>query len=588
MAHMAQFKKTQANETGFDVAYMVRMGLLAGVVAAYVAVIGMVKVFSERELIAGLFTLGQVLLLAPPLGLGYYVARQKGAGLPGISLFSGFIMGIVSSVPPVLLIILEENVANIRTMFVNISPDLITVLTFNRENIYIGSLILLMVMGVSGLLGATLPLLPEQWRKAVVLGVAWTLGIGLMSELLINVLRPLLGTGFIRLIFQSGALRPFTALNIFLIAFAFSIFWQTQGGSIRTRYRKVVARRPKPVRYGSISVGGLLLLALPWIVGTFLTDVLDNIGLYILMGLGLNIAVGLAGLLDLGYLTNFAVGAYVAGVLTSTGQYGQANLSFWLVIPVALLAAMLTGFVLALPVLRMRGDYLAIATLGFGQIIGALALSDWLAPYIGGAQGILAIPNPAILGFSFSRPEHFYYIILVACLAMLFVSVRLNNSRTGRQWMALREDEDVAAAMGIDTTLTKLLAFTLSAAAGGVAGAIFAAKLGTVFPQSFNLLVSINVLSIIIVGGMGSIPGIVLGAFVLIGAPELLREFAEYRLLIYGALLIVVMLLRPEGLWPSATRRRELYDAMEANVDLTAPHTEAISHGQTAEADKMD
>ncbi len=588
MAQMAQFKKTQANETGFDVAYMIRMGLLAGIVAAYVAVIGMVRVFSERELIAGLFTLGQVLLLAPPLGLGYYMARQKGNGLPGINLLSGFIIGIVAALPLVLLIIMEQTIANIRTMFVNISPDLITVLTFNRENIYSGSLILLLVMGISGLLGAALPLLPERWRKAVVLGTAWTLGLGLMSELLINVLRPLLGTGFIRLIFQSGALRSFTAVNIFLIAFAFSIFWQTQGGVIRIRYRKVVAGRPKSVRYGGISLGGLILLALPWIVGTFLTDVLDNIGLYILMGLGLNIAVGLAGLLDLGYLTNFAVGAYVAGVLTSTGQYGHANLSFWLVIPIALLAAMLTGFVLALPVLRMRGDYLAIATLGFGQIIGALALSDWLAPYIGGAQGILAIPNPTIFGFSFSRPEHFYYIILAACLTMLFVSVRLNNSRTGRQWMALREDEDVAAAMGIDTTLTKLLAFTLSAAAGGVAGAIFAAKLGTVFPQSFNLLVSINVLSIIIVGGMGSIPGIVLGAFVLIGAPELLREFAEYRLLIYGALLIVVMLLRPEGLWPSATRRRELYDAMEANVDLTAPHPDAISHGQTAEAHKVD
>ncbi|NJN54445.1 MAG: ABC transporter ATP-binding protein [Anaerolineae bacterium] len=327
---------------------------------------------------------------------------------------------------------------------------------------------------------------------------------------------------------------------------------------------------------------------LPWIVGTFLSDVLDNVGLYILMGLGLNIAVGLAGLLDLGYVTNFAVGAYVTAVLTSTGQFGIGPIPFWVVIPIALLSAMLTGFVLALPVLRMRGDYLAIATLGFGEIIRVLALSDWLASRIGGPQGILEIQNPTLFGLAFSTPERFYYIILVACLAMLFVSVRLNNSRTGRQWMALREDEDVAAAMGIDTTLTKLLAFTLSAAAGGVAGAIFAAKLGTVFPQSFNLFVSINVLSIIIIGGMGSIPGIVLGAFLLIGAPELLREFQEYRLLIYGALLIVVMLKRPEGLWPSATRRRELYDALEATADLGVVHSEVISHGQSAEARRMD
>ncbi|HFE67643.1 MAG TPA: branched-chain amino acid ABC transporter permease, partial [Chloroflexi bacterium] len=162
--------------------------------------------------------------------------------------------------------------------------------------------------------------------------------------------------------------------------------------------------------------------------------------------------------------------------------------------------------------------------------------------------------------------------------------IRLNNSRTGRQWMALREDEDVAAAMGIDTTVSKLLAFTISAASGGLAGAIFAAKLGTIFPQSFSLLVSINVLSIIIIGGIGSIPGIILGSFLLIGTPELLREFAEYRLLLYGALLIITMLLRPAGLWPSAVRKRELEDAMDegSGPEVTVPDSAVISHGQEA------
>ncbi|MBE7533920.1 MAG: branched-chain amino acid ABC transporter permease [Chloroflexi bacterium] len=357
---------------------------------------------------------------------------------------------------------------------------------------------------------------------------------------------------------------------------------------MRGRLQQFTAPRQKQVRWSGAGISGIILLILPWALGTFLSEVLNNVGLYILMGLGLNIAVGLAGLLDLGYVTNFAVGAYVTAVLTTTSQYGLGPIPFWLVIPIALLAAMLTGFVFALPVLRMRGDYLAIATLGFGEIIRVLVLSDWLASRIGGPQGILALQNPSIGNFFFARPEHFYYIILVACLAMLFVSVRLNNSRTGRQWMALREDEDVAAAMGIDTILTKLLAFTLSAAAGGVAGAIFAAKLGTVFPQSFNLFVSINVLSIIIIGGMGSIPGIVLGAFLLIGAPELLREFQEYRLLIYGALLIVVMLRRPEGLWPSATRRRELQDAMDLTSHLGVVHSEVISHGQSANPSRMD
>ena len=230
---------------------------------------------------------------------------------------------------------------------------------------------------------------------------------------------------------------------------------------------------------------------------------------------------------------------------------------------------MLTGFTLALPVLRMRGDYLAIATLGFGEIIRLLALSDWLKPYIGGAQGVLFIPKPSVpligaitIGrftfFDFSDPRWVYYLFLAACLLMLFISLRLNNSRTGRQWMAMREDEDAAGAMGIDTMKTKMLAFTLSAASGGLAGAIFASKIGTIFPHSFQLLISVNTLCIIIVGGMGRIPGIVVGALALIGLPELLREFAEYRLLMYGALLVVMMLVRPEGLWPSAARRREL------------------------------
>jgi branched-chain amino acid transport system permease protein len=278
------------------------------------------------------------------------------------------------------------------------------------------------------------------------------------------------------------------------------------------------------------------------------------------MGIGLNIAIGLAGLLDLGYVTNYAVGAYVMAVLTSTGQLGigGGTLNFWIVVPLCIVVAMFTGFVFAVPVLKMRGDYLAIATLGFGEIIGTLALSDWLRPTLGGAQGILGVPNPNFFGTDLKDPEQLYYIVLIACVITLFVSIRLNNSRIGRQWMAIREDEDVAAAMGIDTARSKLLAFTLSAATGGLAGAIFAAKVSTVFPNSFSVFVSINVLALIIVGGMGSNPGIVLGAIALVGLPELLREFSEFRWLIYGALLIFMMLNRPEGLLPSQVTQREL------------------------------
>ncbi|RMG90853.1 MAG: branched-chain amino acid ABC transporter permease [Chloroflexi bacterium] len=320
-------------------------------------------------------------------------------------------------------------------------------------------------------------------------------------------------------------------------------------------------------RRAGMGVGLLILLILPWILGTYLSEVLDNVGLFILMGLGLNIAVGLAGLLDLGYVATFAIGAYVMGLFTSTSSLGVGELNFWIVLPISILAAMTAGFLLALPVLHMRGDYLAITTLGFGEIIRILALSDWLSPIIGGAQGILAIPKPQIGSFVFRGPQEIYYLILAGCILAIFVSSRLNNSRTGRQWMAMREDEDVAAAMGIDTTKSKVLAFTLSAASGGLAGAIFASKLGTIFPHSFNLLISINVLSLIIVGGMGSLPGVVVGAFALVALPELLREFAEYRLLLYGALLIVMMLARPEGLWPSAVRRRELKGTEEEEIE---------------------
>jgi branched-chain amino acid transport system permease protein len=278
------------------------------------------------------------------------------------------------------------------------------------------------------------------------------------------------------------------------------------------------------------------------------------------MGLGLNIVVGFAGLLDLGYVAFFAIGAYTMGLLTSTTELGAVEgFNFWLAIPVSVVVAVFFGIVLGFPVLRMRGDYLAITTLGFGEIIRILALSDWLKPYIGGAQGILRIPPPSIGGLEFDTPQMMYYIVLFGALLAAFIAVRLRDSRLGRQWMALREDEDVAEAMGINLISTKLLAFAIGAGFSGLSGAIFAARVGTIFPHSFNLLISINVLALIIVGGLGSIPGVVIGALILVGMPELLREFAEYRLLMYGILLIVMMLTRPEGFLPAETIRREFH-----------------------------
>jgi len=233
-------------------------------------------------------------------------------------------------------------------------------------------------------------------------------------------------------------------------------------------------------------------------------------------------------------------------------------LNFWTALPVSVIVGVVWGYILGFPVLRLRGDYLAIVTLGFGEIIRILATSNWLAPFAGGPQGVLHIPNPEFFGIVMNQPQQMYYIVFGGSLLIAFVTIRLRDSRLGRQWMAMREDEDVAEAMGINLVQTKLLAFGIGAAFSAMAGAVFAARVGNIFPHSFNLLISINALALIIVGGLGSIPGVIVGAFILVGLPELLREFTEYRLLMYGILLIVMMLFKPEGFLPAETLKREL------------------------------
>ncbi|MBW2411653.1 MAG: branched-chain amino acid ABC transporter permease, partial [Deltaproteobacteria bacterium] len=318
------------------------------------------------------------------------------------------------------------------------------------------------------------------------------------------------------------------------------------------------AGQQRTLKLASLLALAFVLLILPKILGLFLSEVLTIVGLYVLLGLGLNIVVGFAGLLDLGYVAFFAVGSYVVAILTSP-ELGFFSMGFWSALPFVLAAGILSGVLLGVPVLKMRGDYLAIATLGFGEIIRILVLSDWLKPWIGGAQGIGQLPNISLAGYTFSTPQQIYYFILAGCLLVGFISWRLRDSRLGRAWMAVREDEDVAQAMGINLVATKLMAFATGAGFSALSGAIFATKIGSVYPHSFNVIVSINIICLIIVGGMGSIPGVIVGAFALVGLPELLREFAEFRLLVYGAALVAMMLLKPEGLWPDVKRRRELH-----------------------------
>jgi branched-chain amino acid transport system permease protein len=263
----------------------------------------------------------------------------------------------------------------------------------------------------------------------------------------------------------------------------------------------------------------------------------------------------------------FAIGAYGYAFLSGASR-SVADLPFPVVIPLVMLLAALGGVLLGIPVLRLRGDYLAIVTLGFGEIIRLLVNN--LTHLTGGPQGILQIPRPRLLGFEFHDPAHFFYLILIGCVIVAFVSARLNDSRIGRAWIAIREDEDVARALGINVWQHKLLAFGIGASFAGLGGAIFASRQSAIFPVDFTLLVSIYVLCLVIIGGMGSIPGVVLGSAILVGLPEVLRELADYRLLAFGALLVLTMAVRPEGLLPSWRRASEIHEqAGEDAVETT-------------------
>ena len=557
-----------------------KIGLIAGVVAASVSAIGMVQTFDQRDLITNVLTLGQILLFTASALAGYLAGRQYKASERVPTIFSGLLAGFVTALPVLGIILLTVLFPDIRTKLVNVSPALVEILTLGLGPA-LGSLVLAAVMAILGLGGSLVYIIPERIARPILMAILWTLVLGLLSEVLLGILRPLLGTQITRLLFGTKGLQPVSTVAVFLLVTLAYWWWSTRGQeNVQLRLQAQNPDSARRTRTLTFAGGIVALLILPFILGTYLTEVLDNVGLFILMGLGLNIVVGFAGLLDLGYVAFFAIGAYVMGVLTSQSALGIADMSFWIALPIAVSSSVLAGIVLGTPVLRMRGDYLAIVTLGFGEIIRVLATSDLLKPYIGGAQGILQISKPVLGSFRLVQPEEFYYLILAGCTLAAFVSWRLRDARLGRQWMAMREDEDVAEAMGIHLVKTKLLAFAIGAGFSGLAGAIFASRLSSIFPHSFNLLISINVLSLIIVGGIGSLPGVVVGALVLVGLPELLREFAEYRLLMYGALLIVMMITRPAGLWPSAVRKRELERVGE---ETPAFPSERAEHPETHE-----
>jgi branched-chain amino acid transport system permease protein len=346
--------------------------------------------------------------------------------------------------------------------------------------------------------------------------------------------------------------------------------------------------RKHPAVVGSgVALVALALLLLPFALsaaGTAWVRIANFAILYVLLALGLNIVVGFAGLLDLGYIAFYAVGAYAYALLA--GPHFGLHLPFWVVLPIGAAIAAIFGILLGAPTLKLRGDYLAIVTLGFGEIV-RIFLNNLSRPVniTNGPQGLARIDpfslggidfskNESIAGVLVSGPMKYYYLLLLVMLALIVVNVRLQNSRIGRAWEAIREDEIAARAMGIDTTRMKLLAFAMGATFGGVAGGMFSAIQGFVSPESFVLVESVMVVSMVVLGGMGNIGGVILGAVLLSFVPEILRYTVEpaqkalfgrsliepevIRMLLFGLALVLIMLFRPAGLLPSAVRKREL------------------------------
>jgi len=290
----------------------------------------------------------------------------------------------------------------------------------------------------------------------------------------------------------------------------------------------------------------LLALAIifPLVFDTYQTNIMVTALIFVVLGLGLNIGVGLAGLLDLGYVAFFGVGAYTYAILNANFDMG-----FWIVLPIGGMLGCLFGVVLGFPILRLRGDYLAIVTLGFGMIF-KVVMENW-ETLSQGPSGIANIDRPGLFGLEMTLAQstvYIYYIIIALVVLTIIVTNRLKNSRVGRAWIALREDEIACVAMGIDMARTKLSAYALGAFWAGMVGVLFAAKTTFINPAGFTFMQSAIILSIVVLGGMGSILGVILGAFILVLLPEYLRAFSEYRMLVFGAAMTLMMIFRPQGL----------------------------------------
>jgi len=351
-------------------------------------------------------------------------------------------------------------------------------------------------------------------------------------------------------------------------SFLLSFVWRwalerkEKGGSVKENsgaLKKAVLVKTKQYKLQGLIAIGVLLIALPFLASMYHTSIITTALIYVILGLGLNVVVGLGGLLHLGYAAFYAVGAYTYALL-----HYHFGINFWVALPLGALFSGILGLLIGFPVLRLRGDYLAIVTLAFGEIT-RLVLENW-NDFSFGPSGIANIARPAIAGVKMKLPQAtiLLYFIAIAMVAItVFVVYRLENSRVGRAWEAMREDEIASQSMGIDLTKTKLLAFSIGAVWAGFVGVLFAAKTTFINPASFTVWESITVLCVVVIGGMGSIPGVIVGALLFTLLPEFLRNVSEYRMLVFGITLVIMMIFRPGGM---IQKTRNVYKFKDGDI----------------------
>lgn len=551
---------------------LLRVSLLAGLVMVFVSAIGMIETFNGRKVIEPILSLGYVVLFAIPFVAGLVLSKRverEGvvtAPRSGRDVLYAAIAGAVGGLILGLFAMLLQAAPGLRGTFPKLSPNVVGLLTLGQGT-GLGTLLMIGVSALVAAVSAALFFVPERLRRAITVAGQTVIFVAIFEAVIDDFFDWLQALPDF-LYAPRGGLTIVAAITVFVVTAALSLILPGRVPSPKAWIASpdaAVRRRNSMIAAAVVAV---VILIVPQFLGGILNELLTNVGLFLLMGLGLNIVVGHAGLLDLGYVAFFAVGAYATAVLTSPlSPFFTPELNWWQAFPFVLIAAAIAGIMVGTPVIRMRGDYLAIVTLGFGEIVRLLLLSDWLSPYFGGSQGIRRIPGIPWFGNEIGGTdiETFVYFAIALVGVAAYVSWRVEDSRIGRAWAALREDEDVAEAVGVDTVKAKLQAFVMGAILASFAGALFGAKVGSVFTNSFEILVSIIILVLVIVGGMGNIAGVAVGAVLLIGVlggpnqPGLLQEFGEYKLLIYGALLVFMMLNKPEGILPSARRAQELH-----------------------------